>query len=91
MDRYAAAGLDWHEGAGLARADGGGRAVRIGDDLAKINFFMKNAVLGHFWPFLDVLDVRNESGSKFRVYGYVVSGGLYDENKSISCQIYDLQ
>ena len=54
---------------GLARA-GGGRAVRIGNDLTKIDFLLKNVVLGHFWPFLDLLDVRNGSGSKFRVYGW---------------------
>ena len=47
-----------------------GRAVRIGNDLTKIYFLLKNAVLEHFWPFLDLLDVRNGSGSKFRVYGW---------------------
>ena len=58
--------LDWR-----GRAAGGGRwAVRIGNDLTKIDFLLKNAVLGHFWPFLDLLDVRNGSGSKFRVYGW---------------------
>ena len=54
---------------GLART-GGGRAVRIGNDLTKIDFLLKNLVLGHFLPFLDLLDVRNGSGSKFRVYGW---------------------
>ena len=48
MDGYAAGGLDWRGGVGLARAGGGGRAVRIGDDLTKMYFFTKNAVLDHF-------------------------------------------
>ena len=30
-------------------------------------FFMKNAGLGLFWSFLDLLDLKNGSGSKFRV------------------------
>ena len=55
---------------GLARAGGGGRAVRIGNDLPKIYFLLKLFVLDHFWSFLDLLDVRNGSGSKFQVYGW---------------------
>ena len=47
-----------------------GRAVRIGNDLAKMHFLLKNVVLDQFRPFLDLLDVRNGSGSKFRVYGW---------------------
>ena len=31
----------------------------------KSTFFMKNAVLGPFWSFLDLLDLKNGSGSKF--------------------------
>ena len=66
MDRYTARGLDWCGGVGLARAGGGGRAVRIGNDLAKIDFLLKNVVLGHFWLISDLLDLKNGSGSKFR-------------------------
>ena len=37
-------------GRAVGRSDGGGSdgSDRIGNDLAKIDFFMKNAVLGHF-------------------------------------------
>ena len=51
----------------------GGRrrqAVQIGNDLTKIDFLLINAVLVFFWPFLALLDVRNGSDSKFRVYGW---------------------
>ena len=47
-DGYTSGGLDWRGGVGLARAGSSGRAVRIGDDLTKINFLMKNYVLVHF-------------------------------------------
>ena len=46
------------------------RAVGIGNDLTKIDCLLKNALLGQFWVFLDLPDVRNGSGSKFRVYGW---------------------
>ena len=44
MDTYAAGGSDWRGGVGLAQAGGGGRAVRIGKDLTKIYFLLKNNV-----------------------------------------------
>ena len=49
------------------RRRAGGRVGRIGDDLTKIDFLLKNVVLGQFWPFLDLLDLKNGSGSKFYV------------------------
>ena len=36
----------------------------------KMDFFTKNTVLGQFSPFLDLLDLKNGSGSKFRVEWY---------------------
>ena len=59
-------GFGLARGVGLARAGGGGRAVRIGNGLTKNDFLLKNVDLGHFWPFLDLLDLKNGSGSKFR-------------------------
>ena len=48
-----------------AAAAAGRRAVRIGNDLAKMHFLLKNVVLGQFWIFLNLLDLKNGSGSKF--------------------------
>ena len=31
----------------------------------KIDFLLKTSVLGLFWSFLDLLDLKNGSGSKF--------------------------
>ena len=33
-----------------------------------MDFLVKNIVLDHFWPFLDLLDLKNGSGSKFRSF-----------------------
>ena len=54
-----------------------------GPTSTKINFLLKNAVLGHFWPFLDLLDLKNGSGSKF----YVIRTRR-EVWRSISWQIY---
>ena len=53
-------------GRGRAAA-AGGRAVRIGNDLAKIDVLLKNVVLGQFVPSSDLLDLKNGSDSKFRL------------------------
>ena len=45
-----------------------GGSVRIGNDLTKIDFLLKNVDFDHFWPFLDLLDLKNGSGSKFRSF-----------------------
>ena len=37
----------------------------IGADLHKNRLFIKNTILSVFWSFLDVLDLKNGSGSKF--------------------------
>ena len=37
----------------------------IGADLHENQLFIKNFVLGLFWSFLDLLDLKNGSGSKF--------------------------
>ena len=37
----------------------------IGADLHKNQLLLKNVVLSHFWSFLDLLDLKNGSGSKF--------------------------
>ena len=37
----------------------------IGADLHENRLFMKNLILDPFWSFLDLLDVKNGSGSKF--------------------------
>ena len=39
--------------------------MRIGADLHENRLFMKSAVLGLFCSFLDLLDLKNGSGSKF--------------------------
>ena len=39
----------------------------MGPTSTKIDFFMKNVVLGQFCSFLDLLDLKNGSGSKFRL------------------------
>ena len=39
----------------------------IGADLEKNRLFTKHAILGLFWSFLDLLDLKNGSGSKFRL------------------------
>ena len=36
-----------------------------GPTSTKINFLLKNIVLAHFWSFLDLLGLKNGSGSKF--------------------------
>ena len=39
--------------------------MRIGGDLHENQLFMKNVVLSLFWSFLDLLDLKNGSSSKF--------------------------
>ena len=38
-----------------------------GPTSTKMHFLLKNADLGQFWSFLDLLDLKNGSGSKFRL------------------------
>ena len=42
-----------------------GLSMRKADRSTKIDFLLKNAVLGLFWSFLDLLHLKNGSGSKF--------------------------
>ena len=37
----------------------------LGADLNENLLFIKNMILGLFWSFLDLLDLKNGSGSKF--------------------------
>ena len=46
---------------GLAK----GLSLRKGADLHEMQLFIENVVLSLFWSFLDLLDVKNGSGSKF--------------------------
>ena len=39
--------------------------MRIGADLRENRLFMKNTALALIWSFLDLLDLKNGSGSKF--------------------------
>ena len=47
-----------------------GPAILRGADLHETRLVHENNVLDYFWPFLDLLDLKNGSGSKFRVYGW---------------------
>ena len=44
-----------------------GSGSRFGSGLTsrKLDLLLKGAVLGQFWPFLDLLDLKNGSSSKF--------------------------
>ena len=54
-------GLAWLRRAGIDHAG----ACVLGSTSTKIMFSLKNNVLGVFWLFLDLLDFKNGSGSKF--------------------------
>ena len=48
----------------------------IGADLQENLLFMKNAILDLFWSFLDLLDLKNGSGSKFYAGKWYLEGKI---------------
>ena len=61
-----------------------------GPSSTEIDFLLKNGVLDHFWTFLAIFGPsRPQKWIRLEIsIILVVSGGLYDENKSISQKIY---